>query len=744
MGTNFHTAWVNSPTPGYKTWGAASVNPTWAELDLALTYLKNVMVGCEGVLSWTPGTGVLAWNAQLTIVFNRTDGQACHNHVTAGNVTLTAGQFAYCDLSETDNATVTVVAGTISTGSASNFITFNRLVLAYRSASSGELHPLALSQAWVDTALPAHNQNANTVTIPNGVGTPTYDDMQDFLNLTRSAGRLTGGVVTKGTGATVSITELEGMIFTGSTLGTSPLIYFKMPQQTNILGTGAIPNLQDVAVNWIYIDYAGGTPVYKATTIRSDINDYTMFAVARVWVSGASIEVQASGHSLYNKDRRAHNRLILKYGGMDRVSGAMLSAHATPLRMSCSIGNWYVANTPFISPTSTADSFSVLYKTGASPTWVQSSSLTLLSEVFDGVGGNKIYETYQDGDSLASLGGNHYGVYWVFLCPTGHLIVVLGTASYSNIGAAQAATVPGLLPARSVNWSKLIGRIICKKTAAALYSVESSFSTNFTLSAATDHSSLANLSADDHSQYLLAAGTRAVTGDIDFNGSYQCHDLQAPAASGEAIRATTKITEALLESATDLKHDPATAGTGIAVAGQAISLLERNANLTLYPEYPGAVMTPSGSNNDPGTLGMISDTEVVSDVRHNYYEWKSSIATPLQSYDIALQIPIPFNFTGFQVGTNVALSIDIKTEETAATNNDIDITINRDGQSDHSHLTSQRSGTAATWTTVGYDETDAVLAAVVAGETLNVLIRLYSMASKYTRIGKINLKVKLQ
>ena len=326
MGTNFHTAWVNSPTAGYKTWGAASVNPTWAEFDKALTYLKNIMVGCEGALTWTPGTGVLAWSAQLTITFNRTDGQACHNHVTAGNVTLTAGQFAYCDLSETDNATVSVVAGTITTGAASNFIIFNRLVLAYRSASSGTLHPLALPQVWID------------------------------------------------------------------------------------------------------------------------------------------------------------------------------------------------------------------------PTAVS----------------------------------------------------------------------------------------------------------------------------------------------------------------------------------------------------------ERNADLTLYPEYPGAVMTPSGSNNDPGTLGMTSDSEVVSDVRKNHYEWKSSIATPLQSYDIALQIPIPFNFTGFQVGSSVALTLDIKTEETAATNNDIDITINRDGQAATSALSSQRSSSAGVWRTVGFDETDAVLAALAAGETLCVNIRLYSMASKYTRIGKINLKIKLQ
>jgi hypothetical protein len=208
---------------------------------------------------------------------------------------------------------------------------------------------------------------------------------------------------------------------------------------------------------------------------------------------------------------------------------------------------------------------------------------------------------------------------------------------------------------------------------------------------------------------------------------------------GENEVSAADIVAALL-----IAHAAATAGTGISLDGQAISLLERSADLTLYPEYPGAVMTPSGSNNDPGTLGMTSDSEVVSNVRHNYYEWKSSIATPLQSYDVALQIPIPFNFTGFQVGTSVALTIDIKTEETAATNNDIDITINRDGQATTSALSSQRSSSAGVWKTIGFDETDAVLAAVAAGETLSVLIRLYSMASKYARIGKINLKVKLQ
>jgi hypothetical protein len=169
----------------------------------------------------------------------------------------------------------------------------------------------------------------------------------------------------------------------------------------------------------------------------------------------------------------------------------------------------------------------------------------------------------------------------------------------------------------------------------------------------------------------------------------------------------------------------------------------KSANLAFFPEYAGATMTPSGSNNDPGTFGMTSDFETISDVLYNYYEWKSDIATPLQSYDINVKIPIPFNFSGLQVGVSVVLTVDIKTEENTTTNNKIDITLQRDGNVATSALTNQKSASAGTWVAVGFDETDTVLAAVVAGDILNVTIRMYSMASKYARVGKINLQTKL-
>jgi len=54
-----------------------------------------------------------------------------------------------------------------------------------------------------------------------------------------------------------------------------------------------------------------------------------------------------------------------------------------------------------------------------------------------------------------------------------------------------------------------------------------------------------------------------MTADIDMDDTYQVVGLQAPAANGEAIRQTAKITEAALETVID-------AGSGTAFATAAV------------------------------------------------------------------------------------------------------------------------------------------------------------------------------
>jgi hypothetical protein len=143
MGSNFYTPWDTAVL--YKP---SSMNPALAGLDRGITYQKNVVVHCDGVITYDKGTGALAWSDVLRFHFNRADGQAILNTVAAGNITLADGEFAYVDLSETNNAVLTVAKAAISTGAASNFIAFNRLVLGYRNAASDEFYAVYLRRTW--------------------------------------------------------------------------------------------------------------------------------------------------------------------------------------------------------------------------------------------------------------------------------------------------------------------------------------------------------------------------------------------------------------------------------------------------------------------------------------------------------------------------------------------------------------------------------------------------------------------
>jgi len=72
-----------------------------------------------------------------------------------------------------------------------------------------------------------------------------------------------------------------------------------------------------------------------------------------------------------------------------------------------------------------------------------------------------------------------------------------------------------------------------------------------------DHDGIAENTAARHTQGTDTA-LGAMAEDIDMNNDYQIVNLQAPAANGEAIRATAKITEAKLEALDDAIHTQGT------------------------------------------------------------------------------------------------------------------------------------------------------------------------------------------
>lgn len=139
MGNNFFTDLTSA-----MTFTDADLSVPFEELDRAITYLKNIIVHCDGDVTFDPDTGVLTWEGTLRILFNRADGYAIQNTVAAGNITLSANEFAYVDLNATNNTALSMAKAAVTTGAASNFKAYNRLVLGYRNTASGKFFSVYL------------------------------------------------------------------------------------------------------------------------------------------------------------------------------------------------------------------------------------------------------------------------------------------------------------------------------------------------------------------------------------------------------------------------------------------------------------------------------------------------------------------------------------------------------------------------------------------------------------------------
>ena len=164
----------------------------------------------------------------------------------------------------------------------------------------------------------------------------------------------------------------------------------------------------------------------------------------------------------------------------------------------------------------------------------------------------------------------------------------------------------------------------------------------------------------------------------------------------------------------------------------------------LFPEATGAVLTPAPGGANIGNMTSIA--MAVGNYIFNYYQWLSSSVVAIQSYDISIQWRVPETFLGFTLTANKALTVDICTQENAITNNKVDVIIKKDGIATTSSMIDKYSTVADTWYAerkgnekIGFDRTDTVLSTLVAGDTLDITIRVYSW-NKYVKIGAVTVQ----
>ena len=335
----------------------------------------------------------------------------------------------------------------------------------------------------LDLTFPADQIEVSTI------GTPTYDDMQDFMNL-KSSGIIAGGIISDSGAGQIDVSAGKGIIKMSDTV-MSETKSFDWSLTENIV-------LTDALVSYVYIDYNAGSPIVAVTIDRTTIEQYRQFTLGRVCRNGTEVKIINSGTQITDHDRETHERLI--HRGIQHADGAVVSETGTR-NIASTAGILYLGNNqlPTISQdTSGTDLMTRWYHSGG--TWTSSTNAQIDNTYYD------------DGTDLAELTVNRYGVHWIFICGCGgDLKSVYGQGNYT-LTQAENASVPSSLPDCIDKLAILAAKVIIQKSASSFISIVSAYDTQFPVSSPSNHNDLGGIQGGAVDDYYHI--TNAQHGDI--------------------------------------------------------------------------------------------------------------------------------------------------------------------------------------------------------------------------------------
>ncbi len=426
----------------------------------------------------------------------------------------------------------------------------------------------------------------------------------------QSAGTWSGFDITDSGSGEIDVAAGTGVIKKTNS-ATARNYYFEYAGETDI-------SLNDNSTNWIYIDYNSGNPIAAANIDITAINKRTQIIIGRVYRSGNDLNIIEAGQHF--QDYQMINCLHdFEVHDFERASGEILGETGTR-NITVSAGVDYCAHNRFTTAafdSSGTDRFEYWYYNGSA--WVEVLSQSQID--------NANYNNIASG--LAALTSNRYGVFWVFRGYDGTVDIIYGQGNYT-LSEAEAAIVPATLPDLIQNFHFLIGKIIIQEDASSFTEIASAFDTQFNFTPVTDHTDLSTLvwGSSAHTgtasnfagfdgagaatyypeaNYLLAAGTRALTGDWDA-GAYEirAETLESDVATGTApltIASTTEVANLHADTATSLHANGSNCSSGSAPLGVDAS---GNAE-SCFDVWTEAENTAAGYLKADGTIPLTAD-----------------------------------------------------------------------------------------------------------------------------------------
>ena len=322
-------------------------------------------------------------------------------------------------------------------------------------------------------------------------------DALDLIRDVPAMGLVNGGILTSGGGLTINVSAGFGYLMTGS-------------YPTQVLQRIAWSNssilLTSNTTNYLYYDQFN---VLNANASKPDTTQTIL--LGRVRAASAGLEfVDASPVETLHIDNAYDNYNRDVFGAIF-VSGSIVTVNGS-LQVAVSSGKYYLSEVSFRpSGSASPTTFSAYYHNGG-PTFTFNSGVTVVDNA-----------NYDNGTGLASVTIGNYIRHSFYLVGAGaneRYFLVYSQAQYNALSDAQSGANP-LPPTYFNDGVVIIASIIVQagSTFSQVISQRPLPSFNVTaISSTIYHGSLLGLLADDHPQYLLDNGTRAMSGDLNMGG----------------------------------------------------------------------------------------------------------------------------------------------------------------------------------------------------------------------------------
>lgn len=321
--------------------------------------------------------------------------------------------------------------------------------------------------------------DAQDILLPQ-VGTPVeIVDVLDWFRHSWSTGLTDGGDLTDNGDGTISIAASDFLLRQGSNED-DPLFVYRDAGTTNFAIT-------DNEVNYVYLDYNGGTLTWSKTTTLTGFNGIDKviaFVVARNGTRLNVIDLRKINVDSGRKNRRQNAEFDgYIYKGFWRSVLNQSSVSATGLTLQVAAGKYFYFDNPVThsafdtNVAGTADANNFVYFYNRTGTWTQATGQKSINAT-----------QYDVAGTLTTMNNNKYRTDWVFVVLDGsnaYLAVILGNTEYASLAAAQAEAAPATLPPQIDGASVLLAQVCILKSAASV-TIRNAGATGFAGSSSTD------------------------------------------------------------------------------------------------------------------------------------------------------------------------------------------------------------------------------------------------------------------